>query len=73
MLFGTWIRANAETLNYILYARHQDRAIWFGNLLFLIPAIGGNALLVPWIGFAGHRLGHDTGGEFSAGLALAVC
>jgi len=53
MLFGTWIRANAETLNYILYARHQDRAIWFGNLLFLIPAIGGNAFLVPMVGLPG--------------------
>ena len=53
MLFGTWIRSNAETLNYVLYARHQDRAIWLGNLLFLIPAIGGNALLVPLIGLQG--------------------
>jgi O-antigen/teichoic acid export membrane protein len=53
MLFGSWVRSNAETLNYILYARHQDRAIWLGNLLFLIPAIGGNALLVPIIGLPG--------------------
>jgi O-antigen/teichoic acid export membrane protein len=53
MLFGSWIRANAETFNYILYARHQDRAIWLGNLLFLIPAVGGNALLVPLIGLPG--------------------
>lgn len=53
MLFGVWIRSNAETINYILYARHQDRAIWLGNLLFLIPALGGNALLVPLIGLPG--------------------
>lgn len=53
MLFGSWVRSNAETLNYILYARHQDRAIWLGNLLFLVPAIGGNALLVPLTGLPG--------------------
>lgn len=53
MLLGVWIRANAETLNYVLYARHQDRAIWLGNLLFLIPAVGGNAVLVPLIGLPG--------------------
>lgn len=53
LLFGVWIRVVAEALNFVLYARHQDRAIWLGNLLFLIPAIGGNALLVPLIGLAG--------------------
>lgn len=53
MLFGVWIRSSAETFNYVLYARHQDRAIWLGNLLFLIPAIGGNALLVPILGLPG--------------------
>lgn len=53
MLCGTWIKANSETLNYVLYARHQDRAIWLGNLMFLIPAFGGNLLLVPLIGLPG--------------------
>ncbi len=53
MLLGTWLRANAETFSNILFARHQDRAIWLGNLLFLIPALGGNLVLVPLLGFKG--------------------
>jgi O-antigen/teichoic acid export membrane protein len=53
IMAGIWIRANAETLNYILYARHQDRAIWIGNLLFLLPGLLGNLILIPFIGFLG--------------------
>jgi len=53
MLLGVWIRLNSEMLNFVLYARNQDRAIWLGNLLFLIPAVGGNAVLVPLIGLPG--------------------
>jgi O-antigen/teichoic acid export membrane protein len=53
MLFGMWIGANAGTLYYILFARHQDRAIWLGDLLRLILAIGCNAVLVRFIGFSG--------------------
>ena len=52
LLLGVWIRLSSEALNYVLYARHQDRAIWLGNLLFLIPAIGGNALLIPLLGLS---------------------
>lgn len=53
MMFGVWMRLIAEALSNILYARHQDRAIWLGNLLSLVPAIGGNALLVPLVGLTG--------------------
>jgi O-antigen/teichoic acid export membrane protein len=53
MLFGVWMRLIAEAFNNVLYARHQDRAIWLGNLLSLVPAIGGNALLVPLAGLPG--------------------
>ncbi|PPQ33540.1 hypothetical protein CCR94_01420 [Rhodoblastus sphagnicola] len=53
MLLGVWIRLNSETLNFVLYARRRDRAIWQGNLLFLIPAIGGNAALIPLLGLPG--------------------
>ncbi len=56
MLIGTWIRSIADTVNYILYARHQDRAIWLGNLIFLIPALAGNAFLVPLFGLPGTGL-----------------
>ncbi|MDD3288750.1 MAG: hypothetical protein PHX43_07095, partial [Alphaproteobacteria bacterium] len=53
MLFGVWLKVNAEVIYNILYARHQDRAIWTGNLLFLIPAVGCNFLLVPELGLSG--------------------
>lgn len=53
MLLATWMRANADMKNNILFARHQDRAIWLGNMLFLIPALGGNLLLVPLFGLNG--------------------
>lgn len=53
MLFGAWLRANADMKYNILFARHQDRAIWLGNLLFLIPALGGNLALVPIFGLCG--------------------
>lgn len=53
MLFGVWTRLIAEAVSNILYARHQDRAIWQGNILSLIPAIGGNVLFVPLVGLAG--------------------
>jgi O-antigen/teichoic acid export membrane protein len=57
MLLGIFIRSVAETLYYILFARHQDRPIWLGNLLFLIPAFGFNLLLVPWLGIIGIGFG----------------
>lgn len=57
MLGGTWIRANAETLYYVLFARGQDKPIWLGNLLFLIPAFGCNALFVPLFGLVGIGYG----------------
>ena len=53
MLFAVWLRSNAETLYYILYARHQDKPLWLGSLLFLIPALGSNLLLVPPLGLSG--------------------
>ena len=53
MLLGAWIQSNSSTFYNVLYARHQDKAIWLGNFLFLIPALGGNLLLVPILGFQG--------------------
>jgi O-antigen/teichoic acid export membrane protein len=53
MMAGMWIRCNAETLYQVLFARHQDRAIWLGNMLFLVPMLVCNAVLVPLIGFIG--------------------
>jgi O-antigen/teichoic acid export membrane protein len=53
MMAGMWIRCNAETLYQVLFARHQDRAIWLGNMLFLVPALVCNTVLVPLVGFIG--------------------
>lgn len=53
MLLSVWIRSGADTLYYVLYARNQDRALWVGGLLFLVPALLGNMILVPWLGLIG--------------------
>jgi O-antigen/teichoic acid export membrane protein len=57
MLVGIFIRSIAETLYYVLFARHQDRPIWLGNLLFLIPAFGFNLIFVPRLGIIGIGFG----------------
>jgi O-antigen/teichoic acid export membrane protein len=53
VLFGTWIRAIAEIQMRTLAARHQDRAVWLGNLIALAPEAVCSFLLVPLIGFSG--------------------
>lgn len=53
LLVGTFFRANAETPYLVLFARHQDRPIWLGNILFLLPALGFNLLFVPLYGLSG--------------------
>jgi len=53
MLFGAWIRCTTEGVYFVLYARHQDRLIWAGGLLVLIPAFVCNMVFVPVYGFAG--------------------
>jgi O-antigen/teichoic acid export membrane protein len=57
MLVGIFIRSNADTLYYILFARHQDLPVWLGNLLYLVPAFGFNLLLVPYLGLIGIGIG----------------
>jgi O-antigen/teichoic acid export membrane protein len=64
MLLGVWVRSNAETLYTVLFARHRDRPIWLGNLLFLIPAFGCNALFVPIFGLSGIGYGGIVAGLF---------
>ncbi len=53
LLLGAWLKAATEHLYYVLYARHQDREIWIGSFIILIPALGFNLLLVPLVGFIG--------------------
>ena len=64
MLLGTWIRAVSEVHYNVLYAVHRDRPIWLGNLLFLIPAVGGNALLVRVYGIEGAGYASILAGAF---------
>ena len=53
LLAGIWIHVNAETFYYALYARRQDKALWAGGLLVLVPAVLGNWILVPLVGLVG--------------------
>ena len=58
MIIGAmWIKANAEVLYQVLFARHQDRAIWLGNLLYLLPAVAATSLFVWLLGFYGIGVG----------------
>ncbi len=64
MLIGATIQSIGGAFYYVLYARHQDRALWLGNLLFLVPAAGGNALLVSLIGLPGTGIAAIAAASF---------
>jgi O-antigen/teichoic acid export membrane protein len=64
LLFAAWLRCNAECLFIILYARGQDRAIWSGNLYFLIPALIGNVLFISLFGILGVGLASVVASAF---------
>jgi len=53
ILFGIWLRSVTESIYYVMYARHQDRPIWIGNLLQLLVALVSGVLLVASLGFEG--------------------
>jgi len=53
MLFGVWLKSLAESLYYVLYARHQDRPIWIGNIVLLGVSLATNIVFVPAFGFIG--------------------
>jgi O-antigen/teichoic acid export membrane protein len=56
LLAGTFLRGWADLYYNVLFARQQDRAIWLGDLLFLVPTLAGNALFVPFFGLWGLGL-----------------
>lgn len=64
MLIGVWLRVAAEAFQTVLFSSHQDKPIWLGNLLFLVPAIGGNAILVPVLGLMGVGISSILSGAF---------
>lgn len=53
LLVAVWIKGLADSLYYVLYARHQDWANWVGDLLFLVPSLIGNMILIPLCGLPG--------------------
>ena len=53
ILFGSWLKLSAEGLYYIMYARHQDRAVWIGNLLVLGVSAVATIGAVKAFGFSG--------------------
>jgi O-antigen/teichoic acid export membrane protein len=57
IICAMWIKANAELLYQVLFARRQDRAIWLGNLLYLVPAVAATSLFVWLFGFYGIGVG----------------
>lgn len=53
ILAGVFLRANADTFYYVLYARHRDKPLWQGDLLYLFPVAVGNVVFIPLLGLAG--------------------
>lgn len=53
MIFAIWLRTNADTFYYALYAMEKDKPLWLGSLLFLVPSVGCNLLFVPYLGLEG--------------------
>ncbi len=53
MLLSVLILAVADALYYVLYARHQDKSLWIGGFLMLVPAALGNFLFIPSVGLIG--------------------
>ena len=64
MLIGIWMRANAETFYYILFARRRDNAIWLGDLLSLLSSVVCNFVLVPQLGLIGVGVSSIVVGMF---------
>lgn len=53
MLAGICLKQVSEGLHRVMYARHQDRAIWVGSLLLLLVSLVSNAACVWQFGFIG--------------------
>jgi O-antigen/teichoic acid export membrane protein len=51
MLLGIWMKSATESLFYVMYARHQDKPTWLGNILLLVVAFMSSYVLMPYVGF----------------------
>jgi O-antigen/teichoic acid export membrane protein len=56
LLLATLIRTHAETLYTGLFVVRAHRAIWVGNVAFLLVSIAANFLLIPRLGLYGFGL-----------------
>jgi len=57
MLLALFLKSPTQILYLILYARHQDRPIWVGNILLLAVAALFNVVFVNLYGFIGVGYG----------------
>ncbi len=64
ILVGTVLRLVGDSLSGVLYARHQDKAIWIGGLLSLVVSLGLNVWLVPRYGLYGAGYSAIISGVF---------
>jgi O-antigen/teichoic acid export membrane protein len=64
ILVAVWIRGNADTFYYVLYARGQDKPLWLGDTLYLLPVTAANLALVPWLGLSGVGYSAIIGASF---------
>lgn len=53
MLASTCVSMTTSSLLYLSYARHQDWAIWSGNLLLLVLSASLNIIMISKFGFIG--------------------
>lgn len=53
LMVATLVRLVAETGFQGLYSRRKDKAIWVGNIAFLVASLLLNLLLVPFLGLTG--------------------
>jgi len=53
MLVAICLRCASESVHYVLYARQEDRMIWVGSFILIIPSFGLNLVLVPVFGLEG--------------------
>jgi len=71
ILIAMWVRLCADVFYYVLYAMGQDKVLWTGGLLALIPAGLGNFLFVPVVGLVGVGYSGLLAGLFLMAWRLA--
>lgn len=65
VMAGAFLRCVADIFYYVLYARHQDRPLWLGNIVIFLPFLGANLIMIPLFGIIGFGIN-----SFFVGLSL---